>query len=224
MSEKEVKPSGKESLPPANAFRAKLDKIFSDFAASRHATRQSAMPYLARDLRITTHHAIKVAITVADMTTSEGYFRTKIQLIVDAAVVRAIGSAAETIERAMVAESPRQIAGLLPIDRHSETGRRRSAVCGARRRATETGKESERRGSYAASHAALHSRTRDKTAAPDTSTIGGASVIADASLGGQSPAADAGRSGSRTVKRDPSLSLLRTSTLPPCSSTVILTR
>ena len=136
MSEKEVKLSGKESLSPANAFRAKLDKIFSDCAACGWATRQAPNLRPARDLWMTTHHAAKVAIAVANVATTEGYLRTKMQLVVDAAVVRAIGAAAEIVERAMVAESPRQITGLLPIDPHSETARRRAAVCGAHRRAT----------------------------------------------------------------------------------------
>jgi hypothetical protein len=154
MSEKEVKLSGKESLSPANAFRAKLDKIFSDCAACGRATRQAANLRPARDLRITTHHAAKVTIAVADVATAERYSRTKIQLIVDATVVRAIGATAEVIECAMVAESPRQITGLLPIDPHSETARRRDAVCGAHRRATEAGEESKRQGSDTASHTA----------------------------------------------------------------------
>src|SRR5271168_28100 len=155
MSEKEVKLSDKDSLPPANAFRAKLDKIFSDCAACGRATRHDANLRLARDLRITTHRAAKVAVAVADAATAEGNFRTKIQLIVDTAVVRAIGAAAEIIERAMVAESPRQITGFLPIDPHSEPARRRHAVCSAHRSATEAGKESKRQGSHAASHATL---------------------------------------------------------------------
>src|SRR6202030_4817508 len=70
--------------------------------------------------RMAAQHAVPIAIAVAEVAAAEGRFRAVIKLIVDAAMVRAIGPAGEILRRAMVAEPRRQLRGRLPVDADDE--------------------------------------------------------------------------------------------------------
>src|SRR5580704_18566681 len=74
--------------------------------------------------RVAAQHAVPVAIAVAEMAAAEGRFRAVIKLIVDAAMVRAIGPAGEILQRAMVTKPRRQLLRRLPVDADDEAARR----------------------------------------------------------------------------------------------------
>ena len=208
MSEKDVKLPTEESLFPTNAFHDKLDKIFSNFVACRRTTgtdgnsnlRNRQGKDVARRSEMAAQQAVKIAIAAAESATAERRIRTVVELVIDAAMIRAIGTAGKVLKRAMVAKSRRQECRFLPVHANRETARRRSACCRANRRPRNAAQAHECRGFH-------HT-----------------SVIATASTGDQSCASDAGLSGRWIVKHAPSPSLLFTATLPPWSSTAILTR
>src|SRR5580692_8752933 len=148
-------------------------------------------------------HAVPIAIAVAEMAAAERRRRAEIELIVDAAMVRAIRPVGEVLERAVVAEHRRQLLRCLPI---GVGGRCRS-------NAGQNGKDNR-------FHHRVPSRSsaRIRTGASEGSAIDGASATAAGAT------ARVGFIGNRMTKREPSPSRLVTSTPPPCKSTAILTR
>src|ERR1700733_3782321 len=147
--------------------------------------------------------AAEIAIAVAEMAAAERAFRAVIELIISAAMVRAIRTPGEILDRAMVPKSRRQKARFLPIHAKSDAVRRHWAELARTRpgRPRNAGEKDERDGfAHASVSAAVVS-------------IGAHSFIDSACWRGR-----------RTAKRDPSPSLLSTSTRPRCKSTAILTR
>jgi hypothetical protein len=69
-----------------------------------------------RALRMAAQDAVPIAIATAEMTAAERNFRAVIKLIIDAAMVRAIGAAGKVLVGAMITESRRQLRRVLPID------------------------------------------------------------------------------------------------------------
>ena len=84
-------------------------------------------------------HAIPVAIAEADATTPERFPRAEIKLIVGAAMVRAIRTAAERIGCAVIAKPARQRLRPLPIDLNHRRIRLQHGYLG---RGTNSGAES----------------------------------------------------------------------------------
>src|SRR5580698_4899894 len=163
-------------------------------------------------------HAVPVAIAVAEMTAAEGRRRAEIKLIVDAAMVRAIGPAGEILERAVVAELRRQLLRRLPVHADEEAACRVHFTCASGRGQHDGGQDDKCESFH--HRASPHSLARDRSdcRASDGPAIDGASAIAVES------ATEAGFRGRRMVNRAPSPSLLSTVTAPPCMSTTILTR
>jgi len=152
--------------------------------------------------RAAAQSAVKIAIAAAETAAAKGNFRAKEELIIAAAMVRAIRPAAEILETAMIAKSRRQEIGVLPVRANDKIGRRRAQL-GRGRRARRRGGQTQQGNDGALDHV---------------------SIMASESFAVHSLRAAAGRRGKVMVKRDPSPSLLSTSTRPPCSSTAILTR
>src|SRR5580704_4743826 len=76
---------------------------------------------------------VKVAIAVAEMAAAKRAFRAVIELVIDTAVIGAIGTPREILVGAMIAKSGRQIFRYLPIHADRQAARRRDI-----RRARET--------------------------------------------------------------------------------------
>jgi len=163
-------------------------------------------------------HAVPVAIAMAEMATAEGRFRAVIKLIVDAAMVRAIGPPGEILQRAMVAKPRRQLLGRLPVHADDEAACRAHVTCASGRCRRGSGQNGECKSFQ--HRASPHSLARDRS---DCTTLGG-SAIDGASAIGADCVAESSLRGKRIVKRAPSPSLLSTVTPPPCMSTTILTR
>src|SRR6202030_1268082 len=168
--------------------------------------------------RVAAQHAIPVAIAVAEVAAAEGRFRAVIKLMIDAAMVRAIGPAGEILRRAMVTEPRRQLLGRLPVDADDEAACR-VQFAGAGGRCRHGGGQG---GEHKNFHhrASPHSLVRDRT---DCRASGGAAIDGASATAAVSIAA-AGFRGKRMENRAPSPSLLSTVTAPPCMSTTILTR
>ncbi len=115
MSEKEVKLCSEESLLPTHAFRAKLDKIFSDLKARRRAVRSPEFAAASWRSRMAAQQTAEIAVAVAEMAAAEGRFGAVIELIIDAAMVRAIGTPGKVLNGAMIAEPRQQEARFLPV-------------------------------------------------------------------------------------------------------------
>src|SRR5580704_7664869 len=157
---------------------------------------------------MTAQYAVPVAIAVAEVTAAEGRFRAIVKLIVDAAMVRAIGPAGEILQRAVVTEPWRQLLRPLPVHADDEAACR---ICftGASDRCQNGGSEDGKCKSLQ-HRTSPHSLTRDGTdcKASGGPAIEGASAIAVVA------AAAAGWRGKRMVNREPSPSLLSTVTAP----------
>src|ERR1700744_6069119 len=74
-------------------------------------------------LPVTAQHAVEAAIAAGSMAASERSRRAKVELIPDAAVIRAEGTAAPSVETAMIAVARRQLRRVLPVDAN-KVGRR----------------------------------------------------------------------------------------------------
>src|SRR5580698_1110686 len=160
-------------------------------------------------------HAVPVAITMAEMAAAERRFRAEIKLIVDAAMVRAVGPVGEIFEGAMIAELRRQLLGRLPVDADDKAAYR-ACFAGANGRCRH-GSGQNGKCKNLQHRTSPHSLTRDGT---DCKTSVG-SAIDGASATAVDSAAATGFSGKRMVNRAPSPSLLSTMTAPPCMSTTI---
>src|SRR5580692_5995828 len=168
--------------------------------------------------RVAAQHAVPIAIAVAEVAAAEGRFRAVIKLIVDAAMIRAIGPAGEILRRAMVTEPRRQLLGRLPVDADDKAACRVqfAGACGRCRQGGGQGGEHKN----FLHRASPHSLVRDRT---DCRASGGAAIDGASATAAVSIAA-AGIRGKRMENRAPSPSLLSTVTAPPCMSTTILTR
>src|SRR5580704_17795664 len=112
ISEKEVKLRSEESLLPTHAFRANLDKTFSDLETCRS--------------RMAAQQAVEIAIAMAEMAAPERAFRAVVELIIDAAMVRAVRTPGKVLEAAMIAKPRRQEIRSLPVHPMQESVR----LCG----------------------------------------------------------------------------------------------
>ena len=112
-----MKPRSEDSPIPRGVFptirnekRNGLESI-ATMALQRGALRPRPAEFAIATSRVAAQHAVPVAIAVAEMAAAEGCRRAEIKLIIDAAMVRAIGPAGEILERAMVAVPRRQLLG-----------------------------------------------------------------------------------------------------------------
>ena len=73
---------------------------------------------------MTAQQTVETAIAVAEMTAAERAFRTEVELIIAAAMIRAVRPAGEILDAAMIAELPGQVLRSLPIDANNGACRR----------------------------------------------------------------------------------------------------
>src|SRR6516164_2676871 len=154
-----------------------------------------------------TQQTARVAKTVADMTAAERDFRAVIEFIVAATMIGTERPRGEVFIAAVIAKARRQLPRILPIGPNDHAtidaanvnylARHPAGARGLRRKH----KQAERR------HKVPH----------QASAMSGAAAEGDVST------VNAAR-GSRTMKREPSPSLLCTSTVPRCRSTAVLTK
>jgi hypothetical protein len=116
-----VKLRSEDSSLPGGNFLIIPGEFFNDLESIAAIARQRRIcrrkpAQLAAMSRMTAQYAIPIAIAVAEMAAAERRRRTVIKLIVDAAMIRAIGPAGEILERAMIAKARRQLLRALPID------------------------------------------------------------------------------------------------------------
>src|SRR5580700_4156385 len=139
--------------------------------AKRPLCRPQSAEFPISASRVAAQHAVPVAIAVAEVAAAEGCFRAEIKLIVDAAMVRAIGPAGEILERAMVAVPRRQLLGRLPVDANDEAACR-AHFAGAGSRYRHGGGQNGKRKNFQ-HRASPHSLTRDGT---DCKASGGPAI------------------------------------------------
>lgn len=74
---------------------------------------------------MTAQQAVEAAVTMAEMTAAERRSRAEVELIIAAAMIRAIWTAGEILGAAMIAELARQLQRSLPIEADGRRGTRR---------------------------------------------------------------------------------------------------
>src|SRR5580700_9207311 len=178
--------------------------------AKRPLCRPQSAEFPISASRVAAQHAVPVAIAVAEVAAAEGRFRAVVKLIVDTAMVRAIGPAGEILQCAMVTEPRRQLLRPLPVHADDEAACR-IRFTGASHRCQNGGSE-DGKCKGLQHRTSPHSLTRDGT---DCNASGGP-AIEGASAIAVVTAAAAGCRGKRMVNREPSPSLLSTVTAPPC--------
>ena len=143
----------------------------------------------------------RVAKTAADMTAAERDFRAVIEFVVAAAMIGTERPRGEVFIAAVIAKARRQLPWILPIDPNDHAAIDAANAPARARGLRRKHKQAERR------HKVPH----------QASAMSGAAAEGDVST------VNAAR-GSRTMKREPSPSLLCTSTVPRCRSTAVLTK
>ena len=150
---------------------------------------------MSRSLRMAAQQAAPVAIAAAEMAAAERGLRAVIELIVAAAMIGAKRPRREIFVSAMIAKARRQLPRILPIDANDHV------PSGA-------GSASARYPVRARGLRRKHKQAERRRKVPhQASANSGAAAEGDLSI------VNAAR-GSRTVKREPSPSLLCTSTAP----------
>ena len=145
--------------------------------------------------RMAAQHAIPVAIAMAEMAAAERRFRAVIKLIVDAAVVRAVGPAGEILQRAVVAKPRRQLLRGLPVHADDEAACRAHFAGASGRRRRGTGYYGKCKGFYhRVSPPSLACIRADGESSDGTAIDGVSAIVAD-------PVAEAVLRGKRMVKR-----------------------
>ena len=176
-------------------------------APERRICRPRSAVFAISASRVAAQHAVPVAIAVAEVAAAEGRFRAVIKLIVDAAMVRAIGPAGEILRpcngygtAAAVARAPA-----------SRRGRQVRLPRSIRRRRGRCRHGGGQGGEHKNFHhrASPHSLVRDRT---DCRASGGPAIDGASRNRRGSASAAAGLRGKRMVNRAPSPSLLSTAT------------